>query len=182
MFLVLFSIGAYLVVLIIALYGSRQIGQLREVDPSPQEQLPKVSVIIPALNEAATIEPALASVLALDYPDLEVIAINDRSTDATGRILKRFAASEPRLKVYHIEELPEGWLGKNHALWYGANRADGELLLFTDADVVMAKDSLARAVSYPEKPLLYRGRSLQPDQGQGLSGFWYAPGHRQAAG
>jgi glycosyltransferase involved in cell wall biosynthesis len=144
----LFSIGAYLILAVAVLVGSRQIGQLSEVEPAPPAELPKVSIIIPALNEAATIEPALASVLALDYPDLEVIAINDRSTDQTGAILERLASAEPRLQVFHIKELPAGWLGKNHALWYGADRASGELLLFTDADVVMSRGSLRRAVSY----------------------------------
>ena len=144
----LFSIGVYLVLALEALLGSRQIQHLREVEPAPAAELPKVSIIIPALNEATTIEPALASVLALDYPDLEIIAINDRSTDQTGPILERLALAEPRLQVYHIKELPAGWLGKNHALWYGAGQATGELLLFTDADVVMSRGSLRRAVSY----------------------------------
>ncbi len=147
-FLGLFSIAVYLVLALGALLGSRQIGLLREVESAPAAQLPKVSVIIPALNEAATIEPALASVLALDYPDLEIIAINDRSTDQTGPILDRLASAEPRLQVFHIKELPAGWLGKNHALWYGAGQASGELLLFTDADVVMSRGSLGRAVSF----------------------------------
>jgi glycosyltransferase involved in cell wall biosynthesis len=147
-FLGLFSIGVYLVMAVAALLGSRQIGQLSKVEPAPATELPKVSIIIPALNEAATIEPALSSVLSLDYPDLEIIAINDRSTDETGPILEGLAASEPRLQVYHIKELPAGWLGKNHALWYGAGKATGELLLFTDADVVMSRGSLERAVSF----------------------------------
>ncbi|MCK4837470.1 MAG: glycosyltransferase, partial [Desulfobulbaceae bacterium] len=98
--------------------------------------------------EAATIKPALAALLALDYPDLEIIAINDRSTDATGLILDKMAKTDARLKVYHIMELPSGWLGKNHALWYGAARAKGDLLLFTDADVIMAEKSLRRAVGF----------------------------------
>ncbi|MEN8142178.1 MAG: glycosyltransferase [Thermodesulfobacteriota bacterium] len=130
------------------LLGVHHIGQLQDITPLPPEEYPLVSIIIPALNEAATVEPALASVLALDYPALEIIAINDRSTDETGAILERMAEKESRLKVYHIDQLPGDWLGKNHALWFGAGKARGKLLLFTDADVVMEKSSLQRAVSF----------------------------------
>ena len=145
-YLGLFSLLVSVAVSLESLFGVRSVGQLRDISPPSPAKYPPVSIIIPALNEAATIEPALASVLALDYPALEIIAINDRSTDETGAILERVAAEEPRLKVFHIEELPPGWLGKNHALWYGAGKASGELLLFTDADVVMEKLSLKKAV------------------------------------
>ena len=70
---------------------------------------PKLSIIVPALNEAAAIEPALRSLLTLDYPDYEVIAINDRSTDETGAIMERVASeSAGRIKVVHVRELPAG--------------------------------------------------------------------------
>jgi glycosyltransferase involved in cell wall biosynthesis len=144
----LLSLSIYLFLAVEALLGARQIGQLRDIEPLRNAECPSVSIIVPALNEAATIKPALASVLALDYPDLEVIAINDRSTDETGLILDQMAKSDSRLRVYHIKELPAGWLGKNHALWYGAARAKGDLLLFTDADVVMTEKSLRRAVGF----------------------------------
>jgi cellulose synthase/poly-beta-1,6-N-acetylglucosamine synthase-like glycosyltransferase len=88
------------------------------------------------------------SLLALDYPRLELLAVNDRSTDGTGDILDRVAAEDGRLNVVHLKELPPGWLGKNHALHYGAERASGELLLFTDADVVMEPTTLLRAVQH----------------------------------
>jgi glycosyltransferase involved in cell wall biosynthesis len=128
--------------------GSRQIGRLRDVAPGPREEWPAVSIIVPALNEATTIRPALASLLALDYPALEIIVVNDRSTDATGLILAEMARAHPRLRVHHLRELPAGWLGKNHALWFGATRATGAFLLFTDADVVMAESSLRRAINF----------------------------------
>jgi glycosyltransferase involved in cell wall biosynthesis len=115
-------------------------------DPAPQ-----VSIIIPARDEEAELEPALRSVLALDYGDFEVIAVNDRSRDGTGAILDRLAAEHPsRLKAVHIESLPPGWLGKTHALWQGALRAGGEWLLFTDADVRFRADALRRALAYAE--------------------------------
>lgn len=132
------------------LLGIRQIGQLQDViaPASVEQDWPVVSIIVPALNEAATIKPALASILALDYPFLEIIAVNDRSTDETGAILEEMAHNAPRLKVHHLAALPAGWLGKNHALWFGAARAKGDLLLFTDADVVMGGNSLRQAVGY----------------------------------
>ena len=90
----------------------------------------------------------MRSLLALDYPRLEVIALNDRSTDATGAILDRIAAEDARLQVIHIAQLPEGWLGKNHALHVGAQRATGDFLLFTDADVVFERRALRQAVAH----------------------------------
>lgn len=110
--------------------------------------LPRVSVIVPARNEALYVESALGSILALEYLDLEVIAVDDRSDDATGEVLDKMAASDRRLKVIHIAELPGGWIGKNHALQRGADVASGELLLFTDADVVFERTLLARAVAF----------------------------------
>lgn len=112
------------------------------------DALPALSILVPACNEETTVERAMRSLLALDYPDLEIIAVDDRSTDATGAILDRLAASDPRLRVLHITELPPGWLGKNHALHIASQEARGEWLLFTDADVVFAPDTLRRAVAY----------------------------------
>ncbi len=110
--------------------------------------LPRVSIIVPARNEATTVGPALRSVLNLDYANLEIIAVNDRSDDATGSVLDEIAVSDPRLSVIQIDALPAGWLGKNHALQRGAEVASGELLLFTDADVVFDSTVLSRVVSY----------------------------------
>lgn len=112
---------------------------------------PLVSVIIPARNEAASIERTVCAFLAQTYPSLEVIAIDDRSTDATGEILERLAAADPRLVVLHGEEPPPGWLGKPWALHRGSLVARGELLLFVDADVVYAPDAVAAAVAELEE-------------------------------
>lgn len=130
--------------------GWRRIAQLRDVPPAAGDALPAVSVIVSALNEAGTIEPAMRSLLGIDYPRLEIIAIDDRSTDATGAVLDRIAAEDGRLKVLHLESLPAGWLGKNHALQRGAQMAGGDYLLFTDADAVFAPSALRRAVAYCE--------------------------------
>ncbi len=119
---------------------------------------PVVSIIVPARNEADSIEEALKSVLALDYPNKEIIVINDRSTDATGEILARLAQEYPELQLITIDRLPSGWLGKNHALQRGAVSASGELLLFTDADIIMQPSLLRRRslVSSPIGSIIWR--------------------------
>jgi glycosyltransferase involved in cell wall biosynthesis len=117
----------------------------------PKAGDPKVSIIVPARNEAAHVEAALRSVLALDYPDYEVFAINDRSTDSTGEVITRLAAAHsgaPPLHVLHVTDLPLGWLGKPHAMWLAAQQATGDYLLFTDADVSFRPDCLRSAITY----------------------------------
>ena len=112
------------------------------------ETWPKVSVVVPARDEAERIEEALRSLARMDYPDLEVIAVDDRSGDGTGAIMDRVAAEESGVEVLHVTSLPKGWLGKCHAMHVGARRATGEILLFTDGDVVFAPDILRLAVRY----------------------------------
>lgn len=132
-------------------YVNRGISRLEMVADIPAleiAELPKVSIIIPALNEENTIEPALVSVLGLDYDNLEIIAVNDRSTDNTGNILEKMRHDHPRLQVIHIDELPGGWLGKNHALMKGAAQAAGEFILFTDADIIFEPSTLKRAMNH----------------------------------
>jgi glycosyltransferase involved in cell wall biosynthesis len=122
-------------------------------DPVLPAGNPRVSIIVPARNEAETVEQALGTLLALDYDNYEVIAVNDRSTDRTGEIMERLAASPEAhgcLRVLHHRELPAGWLGKTHAMWTAANQATGDWLLFTDADVLFKPDSLRRALAYAE--------------------------------
>jgi glycosyltransferase involved in cell wall biosynthesis len=111
---------------------------------------PSVSLIVSARNEAHGIEAAVDSLLRLDYSPLELIMIDDRSTDETSAILARLARRDSRLKVVTIAELPKGWLGKNHALWIGAGQAGGDRLLFTDADIVFEKTTISRAMRYME--------------------------------
>lgn len=126
----------------------RRLTQLRAPDPAVW---PRVSVVIAARNEATTVGRALPTLFALDYPDLEFIAVNDRSEDATGAILNRLAADESRLRVVHVSALPPGWIGKNHALHLGAAQAAGQWILFTDADVhFLAPDVLRRTIAYAQ--------------------------------
>jgi glycosyltransferase involved in cell wall biosynthesis len=132
-----------------------------EFDVSPLDdagKVPRVSIVVPARDEAEHLEAALRSLLELDYPDYEIIAVDDRSQDATGSILDRIGEEwrsrgqePPRLRVIHIRELPAGWLGKTHAMWTAGKEVTGEWLLFTDADVVYRKDALRRAVAYAER-------------------------------
>ncbi len=114
---------------------------------------PRVSIIVPARNEEEDIEQALSLLLALDYDNYEVIAVNDRSNDRTGEIIDRIAASPAAhgcLKVVHVTELPKLWLGKTHAMWTAGLQATGDWLLFTDADVLFQRDALRRALAYAE--------------------------------
>jgi glycosyltransferase involved in cell wall biosynthesis len=114
---------------------------------------PRVSVIVPARDEEDTIAGVLRGLLALDYPNYEVLAVDDRSTDKTGERMDEVAATASaagRLKVLHIAELPERWLGKTHAMWSAGQQATGDWLLFTDADVFFRPDTLRRALAYAE--------------------------------
>lgn len=134
--------------------GTRSIHFLAD-QPPLAGPLPRVSIVIPARNEERNVEEALQSVLALDYGNLEIDVVDDRSTDRTGEILDRMAAANPRLRVVHVRELPpsglgKSWLGKNHALELGGRKATGDYLLFTDADVVLEPTALRRAVGAME--------------------------------
>lgn len=109
---------------------------------------PRVSLIVPARNEADVIEAALESMLRSQYPNLQILLINDRSTDNTGDIIDRLAAADERCTVFHITDLPSGWLGKNHAMHVAANSADGDYLLFSDADVVYEPGAIESAIAW----------------------------------
>jgi glycosyltransferase involved in cell wall biosynthesis len=129
-------------------FGNRSIQFLKDLRLPAKFPSHRVSIIIPARNEERNVEEALTSVLEQDYEDLEVIVVNDRSTDRTGSILDEMARASPTFRIVHVQELPRGWLGKNHALYRGAEEASGDLLLFTDADVVMHPTTVSRAVGY----------------------------------
>jgi glycosyltransferase involved in cell wall biosynthesis len=136
------------VILLDFIRGIRKIQYIKDIVPLSCAGLPKISIIIPACNEEKNIEKALQSVLEIDYDPLEIIVINDRSTDATGAILDCMGSRYPRLKVVHSKELPKKWLGKCHALDQGARLASGDYLLFTDADIFFEKTVLRRAINH----------------------------------
>jgi hypothetical protein len=148
------TLAVFVAVAVEVFFGVRSIRFLREMPAASGPGLPKVSVVIPARNEERRVEEALRSVLALDYEPIEFLIVDDRSEDRTGEILDRMAAADPRLEVVHVTELPPGWMGKNHALHLGGHRAAGELLFFTDADILMDPGTLRRAVGYLESEKL----------------------------
>jgi cellulose synthase/poly-beta-1,6-N-acetylglucosamine synthase-like glycosyltransferase len=144
----LINLGFLLLCLGLFVLGLLRMRRLKDVPIHELTEWPSVSLIAPARNEERHIERAVRSLVALDYPRLEITLVNDRSTDSTGEILDRLAAEFPQLNVVHLTELPPGWLGKNHALQLGADRSHGEWLLFTDADIVFEPTSLRRAIAY----------------------------------
>lgn len=150
-------------------FGAVRLPWLKDFPPSPDSDCPRISLIFAARDEQEKLSAALATLGALDYPNLEIIAVDDRSQDATGKILDDFATQNQRLKVIHVAELPAGWLGKPHALQKAYELSTGEWLLFTDADVKFRPDVLRRVVG------LIRNRRLDHLTLLGdveRSGFW----------
>lgn len=150
--------------------GLLRMGRLGNISLEVPDRAPRVSIIVPACNEEQTIEPALKTLLAQDYPNLEIIVVNDRSTDGTGELLALLQQKcmQP-FTVITITELPAGWLGKSHALQIGAESAAGDILLFTDADITMEKTTVSRAVTMMEsKKLDHLSLVFQPVGGNWL--------------
>jgi hypothetical protein len=114
--------------------------------PDSEEPQPLVSVLVAARDEAKRLPEAMNSLLGLAETNYEVIAVDDRSTDATGKILDDFATRDPRLRVAHVRELPPNWMGKPHALQTAYEQSRGEWLLFTDADVRFHPEAATRAL------------------------------------
>jgi hypothetical protein len=142
--------GTALVWLLLAIdiaLGLPRIPHLSRIAPLPDSDCPRVSILLAARDEAEKLPAALATLLSLDYPSYEVIAVDDRSEDATQRILLEAAVKNPRLKAVHVDSLPDGWLGKPHALQKAFEQSTGDWLVFTDADVHFAPDVLRRVMA-----------------------------------
>lgn len=119
-------------------------------DCSP-EIAPLLTVVVPAKEEAAKIKATLRSLLGQDYPAMEIIAVNDRSQDATGALMEQVAAQAAgRIRVVHVAGLPDGWTGKVHAMQRGMAESRGQYVLFTDADVLFGREALRRAMTVVE--------------------------------
>ncbi|SES08779.1 glycosyltransferase [Salisediminibacterium halotolerans] len=131
--------------------GVRKLPVLSREKTAKIEQPPSVSIIVAARNEETTIYRAVSKMLDQLYPEIEVIVVDDRSTDRTSTYLHELKAKHHqrrKLKIIEIDTLPPGWLGKNHALYRGTQHAAGEWYVFMDADVMMEKNTLWRSVHY----------------------------------
>lgn len=154
---------------LVALVRSLHSRSVDDFSPDAPSPAPLVSVIVPARNEERNIERCVRSLLATRYPALEVIVVDDHSTDATGDLAHALAREDARLRVTGAPELPTGWFGKQWACATGASLARGQLLLFTDADTRHSADLLARAVNAMRE----RGASLVTLAGdQEMHSFW----------
>ena len=158
------------------LSGARRGRRLETQPPFPADSdaTPALSVVLAACNEEEKLPAAFRTLLAQEYPGaFEIVAIDDRSADATPALLDDLAAEGAgrgvRVMVLHLTELPQGWLGKTHALYRGAQAAEGRWLLFTDADIHFAPDALSRAVRFAEEERLHHLVSFMRLD---LRGFW----------
>ena len=129
------------------LQAFRAIRTFEKTNLSAPQTWPKLSVVISTCNDASTIEGAVETLLQQDYPDLEIVLVNDRSIDGTGEIIEKIARKDPRVQTVQIKHLPPGWLGKVHALHVGTQKTSGEWILYTDADVYFRQDALRKALS-----------------------------------
>jgi cellulose synthase/poly-beta-1,6-N-acetylglucosamine synthase-like glycosyltransferase len=143
--------GAWLAFGLAMIFARARMGRLRRpIPPLAVSQSPSVTVLIPAKDEGEGVRASLGRVLALDYPDVRVIAIDDRSSDQTGAIMDEIASKHPtRLQVIHIPPggLPAGWLGKCNALHAAAANVTSAWILFIDADVKVEPDSLSAVLA-----------------------------------
>ena len=132
----------------VVLFAGRRKMSLLKRPPKPLPgPPPRVTILIPAKDEEGRIRGCIESALKQDYPNFDVVCIDDRSTDRTGAIMDELAARDPRLKVIHLTEPPEaGWTGKNRALHVAQQHAAGEWMLFVDSDVVLEPDVLSASM------------------------------------
>ena len=157
MYLSLFVLIGALAVSIQWFIGIRRMPRLDNEFVSQKQDGPSVSVIVAARNEERDIYATVSSLLAQSWKDVEVIVVNDRSTDQTAAFLDHLKKSHHqrrRLKILTITTLPDGWLGKNHAMYQGYQLATGQWLLFTDADVTFDKHAVTRAMNHAGRNVL----------------------------
>jgi glycosyltransferase involved in cell wall biosynthesis len=150
-------------------YGATRLPWLKDFSAAWDADCPRISILFAARDEEEKLPTALATLMEIDYPNLEVIAVDDRSQDKTGCILDEYAALHPRLRVVHVSELPPGWLGKPHGLQKAYELSTGDWLLFTDADVRFNSDVLRRAITLAKQRHLDHLSLLCDIE---MAGFW----------
>lgn len=147
LFYSIFITVSWVAVSIYLLVNARKVSFLKDV-ATPPFQEPSVAIIIAVKDEEAEVEEALKSVCRLQYSNLKIIVINDRSTDNTPAILNKMAEANTQLTLININHLPQGWLGKNNALYQGYLATKADWLLFTDADILYNEQALRKAMQY----------------------------------
>lgn len=151
-------VALWLIYVTLLAVGIRKRQVLRATKPvTLRRGTPRVTLLVAARNEKACIERCLRSLVVQSYSNLEIIAINDRSTDETGAIMDRLAAEFPLLRTVHVDDLPSGWFGKTHALHVGTQSATGEWLCYVDADCELISTN---AVSLAVQEAQERGADL----------------------
>lgn len=138
---------AWLGLIVLGVFARHRMSRLSENREPLPEPAPSLSIVVPAKDEADGIAACVERVLGQDYPGAQVVVIDDRSTDGTSRILDDLAQREPRLRPFHVKELPPGWLGKCHALYVGTRDLDSDWLLMVDSDVQLSPDAARRAIA-----------------------------------
>jgi len=146
-----FGVVCWLLMLIRGAYHGSSIEDLADQSRAENAPTPRLSIIFAARNEAQTIRQSLTTLLQVDYPNVEFVLVNDRSTDTTGDIMDEIAAEDQRVRIIHDIELPKGWLGKVNALRIAEKLATGKWLLFTDADIHFGPHVLTRAIANAER-------------------------------
>jgi cellulose synthase/poly-beta-1,6-N-acetylglucosamine synthase-like glycosyltransferase len=141
-------LGLWLYFLGYMIMSFRQSPKLESFDRAASKGFPKVTVILPARNEERYVARCLDTLLAQDYPDLQIIAVNDSSTDRTGEIMQSYAAKDSRVAYVNAPPKPDDWAGKNWACFQGYLRAKSDLLLFTDADTEHSASAMSLAVGH----------------------------------
>ena len=150
-------------------YGAVRLPWVKDFPPVPDAESPRISILFTARDEEEKLPAALATLAQIDYPDFEVVAVDDRSQDATREILNAFATAHPRFRVVYVDRLPQGWLGKPHGLQKAYEASLGEWLLFTDADVRFKPDVLRRTISLAKMHNLDHLTLLGDVE---MAGFW----------
>ena len=141
----------WLTQLVFLLRAKHALLRVEELPRQPLDRYPMLSVVVPSKDEGATIEASTQLRLLDPYPALEIIVVNDRSSDSTGEVAERIAQTDKRVRVVHLTSLPEGWLGKVHAMQRGLEASRGEWVLFSDADVRISAPALSRIIEYAER-------------------------------